>query len=385
MRPLDVLEVAGGGGQFALFPAPERDPDDVATDEMIDQAAREGAWFVFSLSGGKDCGAVSALAMLHLDSLGHPRDRRIAMHADLGRAEWPSTPAQVEAQAAALGLPLIVVRANAGDLPSRFENRWQRGIDDYVNLRLYNLRGPWSSPSLKFCQSEKKIQVMGPDLARRFRGATIVQVTGLRREESAARRSTPVAKVDQRFAKEGNRAGTRMLVWNPGVDMTKAEVFAANLRHGIPLSHVYGLGCSRHSCAACIMSNGGDLLIAGAQPENAPLFRLYIGMEIASTFSFQASTWLGDVAAHLLTVEQVTDLALAKAMAVRRRTIEAGMPARHRYVDGWPLHVPDYDEAQIIFDARHEILAMHALSTPYDSPSKIIDRFAELIAMKDAK
>lgn len=370
--------------QTLLFEDTRR-PDEIAIDPMIEDAARAGAWIVFSLSGGKDCGAVAALATLWLDEIGHPPARRIAMHADLGRAEWPSTPTQVQAQADALGVPLYVVRANAGDLPSRFDNRWQRGLADYEALRLYNLRGPWSSPSLKFCQSEKKIQVMGPALARMLPGETIVQVTGLRRDESAARRSTPVAKVDGRFVKPGNRAGTRMLVWNPGVLMTKADVFAANLRHGIPLSKVYKLGCSRHSCAACIMGSDDDLTIAGAQPENAPLFTLYIGWEIDSTFSFQSAAWLADKAPHLLDSDTRQRLMIAKADAVRRRLIEASMPARHRYVDGWPLYVPEHAEAAIIVEVRAELLARHGRANLYPTPASVIDRFAGMVADGEAK
>ncbi|MBY9062326.1 phosphoadenosine phosphosulfate reductase family protein [Sphingomonas yunnanensis] len=375
---VDQSAFASLAPQTSLF-APSPSSDEIALDPMIQEAALAGAWFVFSLSGGKDCGAVSALANRWLDEIGHPRARRIAMHADLGRAEWPSTPAQVQAQADALGLPLIVVRANAGDLPSRFENRWQRGLADYEALRLYNLRGPWSSPSLKFCQSEKKIQVMGPDLSRRLRGEVIVQVTGLRRDESAARRSTPVARVDTRFVKANSRAGTRMLVWNPGVLMTKVDVFAANLRHGIPLSKVYGIGCSRHSCAACIMASHDDLVIAGAQEDNAPLFSLYIGWELSSTFSFQAGAWLADKAPHLLADVGAAQLARAKADAARRKAIEAAMPARHRYVDGWPLYVPDHADAVVIGEVRAELLGRHNLTNRFATPAAIIDRFSELL------
>lgn len=363
----------------------QRSIDDIELDPMIEQAARDGALFAFSLSGGKDCGAVAALTMQWLDSVGHPRNRRLALHADLGRAEWPSTPGQVRAQASALGLDLTVVRANAGDLPSRFENRWKRGLADYEELRLYNLRGPWSSPSLKFCQSEKKIQVMGPYLARRFRGEVIVQITGLRRDESAARRFTPVAKIDSRFVKPSSRShseGTRMIVWNPGVLMTREDVFAANRRHNIPLSHVYDIGCSRHSCAACIMASHSDLVIAGVQRENAPLFSLYIEWELTSTFSFQAGAWLADKATHLLDSADIARLIEAKAAAARRRALEASMPPRHRYIDGWPLFVPDHGEAVIIAEVRGELLRRHSLQLTYASPSSVIDRFAELLSMK---
>ena len=60
------------GFREAYLLAPSRTLDDVATDRTVAAAAGADAWFVFSLSGGKDCGAVSALAMHYLDSIGQP-------------------------------------------------------------------------------------------------------------------------------------------------------------------------------------------------------------------------------------------------------------------------------------------------------------------------
>lgn len=364
----------------------ERPLDSIARDPMIDAALRDGARVVFNLSGGKDCGAVSALTMLYLDSIGHPRDLRMAIHADLGRAEWQSTPAQVEAQAAALGIPLTVVRANAGDLVDRFENRWQLGLDAYADMLLYNLRGPWASPSLKFCQSEKKIQVMGPHLARRFKGETIINVVGIRREESTGRKNAPVAKADTRFAKEGNRAGTRMLLWHPGVEMLVDEVFDANRRHGIPLAESYGYGSTRHSCAFCIMGSENDLTASTKAPGNHPLYRHYVvELEIPSGFSFQAGRWLGDVAPELLSRAERADLAGAKALAAERRQLEASLPARHRYQDGWPLYLPTIVEADKIAEVRLRLLSLYGLPNHYPTGAAVQDRFAELLALKAAK
>ena len=357
---------------------------EIATDPVID-AVLHDADVVFNLSGGKDCGAVAALTNAHLDAIEHPRDRRIALHADLGRAEWPHTPQQVRDQASALGVPLIVVQRKAGDLVARFENRWQRGLADYADMRLYHLRGPWSSPSLKFCQSELKIQVMWPEVARRYRGRTVIQVTGLRREESVARRSTPVAKVDHRFAKQGNRAGTRILMWNPGVNMTAAQVFAANERCGIPLSRVYGLGCSRHSCRLCIMGSERDLFIGGMQPENWDFSLRYVDMEIESTFSFQADRWLADLLDDLLEDQRRDKRETAKALARHRREVEGSMPSRHRYVDGWPLYVPTLVEARVIASARRELLGRYDLPNHYPDAPSIVARFADLVAHGEAR
>jgi 3'-phosphoadenosine 5'-phosphosulfate sulfotransferase (PAPS reductase)/FAD synthetase len=184
----------------------------LAITAEIAAALAAGAWVAFNLSGGKDSSASLFACLLQLDALGHPRDRRLAIHADLGRAEWDATPAMVERIAALAGLPLIVVSRQAGDLIARWEQRFANGKARYEALSTYNLIGPWSSASLRFCTSEHKAHVIGPELARRLAGATIINVIGIRRSESSSRAAAPISKTDERFAKPGNRAGTRMLV-----------------------------------------------------------------------------------------------------------------------------------------------------------------------------
>ncbi len=166
-----------------------------------------------SLSGGKDSISASYAAMAMLDAHHRLRDRRIAIHADLGRAERKSTPATVEAIAARLGLSLMVVRRGAGDMVARWEQRFRNACRRYEDLETYWLIGPWSQANKRFCTSELKVQVIARELARRFRGQTVVSVIGLRRSESIGRRSTLISRDDERFAKRGNAAGTRMINW----------------------------------------------------------------------------------------------------------------------------------------------------------------------------
>lgn len=232
------------------------DPD-CAIDGLILDAIACNAWFVFSLSGGKDSTAATCFAMELLDRLGHPRARRIAVHADLGRAEWRSTPATVSAIADRLELPLTVLRRSAGDMVARWEQRFANALRRYEHLETYHLIGPWSQANKRFCTSELKAQVIGPALARRFRGETIVSVIGLRRAESHGRRGTPVSRLDMRFARDGNVAGTRMISWYPGVDWSADDVFAAHARHNLPLHEAYcRYGATRLSCAFCVLASG---------------------------------------------------------------------------------------------------------------------------------
>ncbi|MGG2305241.1 phosphoadenosine phosphosulfate reductase family protein, partial [Salmonella enterica] len=81
--------------------------------------------------------------------------------------------------------------------------------------------------------------VIGPELARRYRGETIVSVIGLRRAESVSRRDTPISRLDPRFAEPGNAAKTRMINWHPLVDWSTDNVFACHDRYDLPLHEAY--------------------------------------------------------------------------------------------------------------------------------------------------
>lgn len=354
-----------------------------AVDERVMTAIRRGAWFVFNLSGGKDSTASAHAALGLLDALGHPRDRRIAIHADLGRAEWRSTSATVSAIADRLGLPLLVVRRSAGDMVTRWEQRFLAGKRRYEALKTYNLIGPWSSASLRFCTSELKVQVIGPELARRYRGETVVSVLGLRREESPSRRATPVSREDERFARPGNAAGTRMLTWHPAVDWSTHDVFGLHERHALPLHEAYGsYRATRLSCAFCVLASSHDLRASAAAPGNSDLYRHLVSIEAGSTFSFQPQRWLADIAPELLSAGLLRDMARARTWASERRSIEAAMPPGLRFVKGWPPRMPTRDEAVSIAWCRTQILAHHALRDRFPDADAVLARFAGLLASK---
>lgn len=371
-------------GSMASVPFARAGNDPVpAVDATIIAAIREGAWFVFNLSGGKDSTASAHAAIRLLDALGHPRDRRIAIHADLGRAEWRSTPGTVAAIAERLGLPLLVVRRTAGDMVARWEQRFLAGKRRFEALETYNLIGPWSSASLRFCTSELKVQVIGPELVRRFRGATIVSVLGLRRKESPSRRATPISRADERFAKAGNGSGTRMISWHPAVEWSADDVFALHDRHGLPLHEAYSrYQATRLSCAFCVLASLHDLGASVAAPENLNLFRHLVSIEAHSTFSFQPQRWLADVAPGLVPASLAQDIARAKERAHERRALETAMPAGLRFVKGWPPRLPSWQEAGAIAACRAPILAHHGLADRFPDASAVRGRFAELLATK---
>jgi len=359
---------------------------DLAVDSEIIGAIRAGAWIVFNLSGGKDSSAAMFAVNLFLDLFGHPRDRRMAIHADLGRAEWASTPTFVEQIAALAEMPLSVVRRAAGDLVDRWHQRFENGKRRYEALETYNLIGPWSSASLRFCQSEMKAAVIGPAVARMHAGQRIISVLGLRRDESHNRASIPIAKADQRFAKAGNRKGTVMSLWHPIADWSAADVFRAHVLFGVPLHEAYtAWGSTRLSCRYCIFASLHDLRASTAAPLNADVYRELVALEARSTFPFQPARWLADVAPHLLGSGLQNDVLRAKADQTERRSIEAAMPTALRYVSGWPPRLPTIREAEAIAAARRPILARHELADRYPRAGAVRDRFAELIANRARK
>ena len=194
-----------------------------AIDAQIAAAIARGAVVAMSLSGGKDSTAAAHQANAVLDAAGHPRDRRIAVHADLGRAEWQQTPATVAVIADRLGLPLHIVRHSRHDMVSRWQDRFERGLARYAALETLCLIGPWSSPSLRFCTSKMKAAVITRFLRATYPGEEIVSVIGIRRDGSFGRRLAAVSATDTRLA---DAHGTRGLLWHPLVDWQTGAVFA---------------------------------------------------------------------------------------------------------------------------------------------------------------
>lgn len=348
----------------------------LAIDDRVAAALRAGAPVAYSLSGGVDSVSISHAASAYLDQLGHPRSLRVAIHADLGRIEWQSTPATVGAAADRLGARLITVRNRSYDMLSKWERRFELGCARYSDLLTYHLTGPWSSATNRFCTAEMKTQVILPELLRQWPDREIVSIVGIRRDESPKRRLTPVSK------REGDRyrraKGGNILTWHPGVDILKEQAFSYVASHGLPLAESYPLGATRYGCTFCVLGSANDIGVAARAPGNRGVLLHLVDMEATSTFSFQPNLWLGDVAPELLPATLAADLARGQQRAAERLQLEASLPANLRYVKGWPQRVPCLDEAAQILGVRSRILAVHGLDTPYNTAGLVRDRIAEL-------
>jgi 3'-phosphoadenosine 5'-phosphosulfate sulfotransferase (PAPS reductase)/FAD synthetase len=354
-----------------------------AIDPAVIQAITAGAVVAFSISGGKDSTAALQGATELLDQLGHPPERRIAIHADLGRAEWRSTPSTVEAVARRFNLKLIVVRHGKHDMVSRWEARFEEGKRRYINLEVFNLIGPWSSASLRFCTSELKQQVIARQLQKMFPGQQVISVVGIRREESTNRAQAPIYKPEPRWARND---GFSMLTWHPALDWKADEVFYRHHAFGLPLHEAYtAYGVSRLSCAFCVLASRGDLAASARAPGNLSLLHHLVDLEARSTFSFQPNRWLADAAPDLLPASILADLARRRPLADMRRALEASLPAGLRYAKGWPPRLPTAPEARAIASTRRQILAHHGEVDPFPTADAVIARFAELRRAQAAK
>ena len=110
----------------------------VATTPDIDRLIAAGAPVSIGVSGGKDSQAAAIATSAHLDQAGH-RGPRILIHSDLGILEWNESLPTCQHLADHLGLELVILRRNAGDLMERWEARWASSGARYANLETVTL------------------------------------------------------------------------------------------------------------------------------------------------------------------------------------------------------------------------------------------------------
>ncbi|HEY1015323.1 MAG TPA: phosphoadenosine phosphosulfate reductase family protein [Herpetosiphonaceae bacterium] len=285
-------------------------PDDVRA------VLAAGAALVVSISGGKDSQALlAALATAHREySWPGPL---VAVHAHLGRAEWPQTMEHCRRICAGAGVPLeIVERSTGGDLV----DRWRE--------RMHALAGTgkpfWSSAQQRYCTSDMK---RGPinNLLRRYK--LVVSAEGVRADESPNRARKPVAQIRTEITAAGlcarpvaeslayrSFAQRLALTWYPLHDWSEADVWEAcgtsladlerrralhaggmefHALDGWPGHPAYVFGNQRLSCALCILASRNDLQ-NGAR-HNPALYRELVAMEQQSGWTFRADLALSSL------------------------------------------------------------------------------------------
>ena len=140
-----------------------RDDPGIASTELATRAILAGGPVAVGVSGGKDSSAVAIRTLEYLDEVGHTGPR-LLIHSDLGRVEWRQSLPACERLAERLGVELVVVRRQQGDLLDRFRERWENNIRRYAELCCVKLILPWPTPAMRYCTSELKTAVICRDL-----------------------------------------------------------------------------------------------------------------------------------------------------------------------------------------------------------------------------
>lgn len=354
----------------------------IITTPEIEDAVASNAAFAIGVSGGKDS-SIAALAVIdYLNSAGH-KGPRILIHSDLGSVEWRDSIEICKKLSSRLSTPLITVQRKAGGMMQRWLTRWENNVRRYCELACVKLILPWSTPSMRFCTSELKTAIICRELVQRFRGRQIVNVTGIRRDESSGRAKAPIVKPNNLLSRKD---GTSGLDWHPIADISKVEVFLAHKQFNFPLHEAYTTySSSRVSCSFCIMGNTADLFASASCPENADIYREMCELEISAAFSFQSNTWLSDIAPHLLSTEQLDRAVKAKSVMTQREKLESEIPKHLLYTPRWPECIPSLKEAIHLCGVRREIGRLQGFEMRFTEPLELIRRYQDLLNEKEAR
>ena len=244
-------------------------------------------------SAGKDSEAM--LAYIHdlRDLHDFGQAQILAVHCDLGRAEWAGTPELAKAQCDVFDTPIFYVQregtlrkatknlpeAILGDLPAQILERHISNMERLAAGEIEEERSPWPSTNARWCTSDQKTSQVGKlitQLAKDFAHADgspvrILNCLGLRADESTARAKK------RPFHVESSNGVRHVDRWLPIFDWTEAEVWATIKSHDLPYHEAYDYGMERLSCVFCPLAKVQDLVIAAKH--NPVLAQEYLAIE----------------------------------------------------------------------------------------------------------
>jgi len=372
VRPLTYFDRPGG----------TKTRGEVVLTDDVQRLLNANCVVALAVSGGKDSQAMAIAASRHLDRIGHTGPR-VLIHADLGSVEWKDSLPCCERLAMHLGLELITVRRPAGGLMERWQGRWENNVKRYRELSCVKLILPWSTPSMRFCTSELKVDVITRALKKRFPGQQILNVSGIRRQESTARSRMPISSLEKKLTRKGLEGYT----WNAIIEFQLEQVFGTIDDAGLALHEAYTrYKSSRVSCRYCIMGSIADLNASVACEDNHAAYVDVVTLEADSTFAFQGNRWLADVAPHLLSDDLRRRVARAKEAAIERQRAEEQVSKHLLYTKGWPTTMPTRAEAELLARVRREVAAAVGLDVAdYVTADSVVERYAQLMDLQRVK
>jgi len=245
-------------------------------------------WILVNTSSGKDSQTILRYVVQHCKEAGVEAGRLVAVHADLGKIEWPGCPELAGKQAEHYGLSLEVVKRIGGDL-----------------LESVRRRGKWPSSKQRYCTSDFK---RGPILRVMTKLTTelggnrpirILNCMGMRAEESPARAKKLPYQLNQR-ASNGRR---EVWDWLAIHQWPVEEVWSDIRKSGVPHHYAYDVGMPRLSCSFCIFAPVAALKLAGKQRPD--LLEEYVQVERETGHTFKVGLSLADIQKAILADEQI--------------------------------------------------------------------------------
>lgn len=325
---------------------------------VLDRAlGRNDAALFVSISGGKDSQAMLATVAAMHRARGW-RSALFAIHADLGRTEWPQSLPHCQKLCDDLGILLKVVRRPQGDLLQEIQDRqakltgtgrsaWPTATQRYctadqkrAQIEKAKRQPFWPSAANRYCTSDQKRTQIDKEL-RAY--SLVVSAMGMRGQESRTRARRAAFTIDATLtgkrlrdltpdaalaAWEADPSVRLAFDWLPIHDWNVDQVWAAcgtstadldrrrtlyrlgatdAALDGWPAHPAYVFGNDRVSCSLCVLASQNDLRV-GAQ-HNPDLYRTYVQMERESGFTFQHGKSLASIAPELLNEPTLFDQA----------------------------------------------------------------------------
>lgn len=284
-------------------------------------------WILVSTSGGKDSQTMLR-HVCHLAREAGVLDRVVAVHADMGRVEWPGVPELAAEQAAHYGVRFEIVTRPQGDLLQHVRDRAKKlrerastappvpsPVNRYctsdhkrnqVSKVITGLAAetrapkgqavmPWPKPTQRYCTSDHKRDQQARLITRLTaernlkRPVRILQTMGMRAGESPARAKLRPFYLDRR----NSNGRKRVHIWLPIHQWTEEQVWADVHESGVRHHWAYDIGMPRLSCCFCIYAPKAALVLAAKHmPE---LAREYVAVENEVGFTFRQDLPMAEV------------------------------------------------------------------------------------------
>ena len=257
---------------------------------------------LLNTSGGKDSQVMMDVVVRLAKRLGI-MDRVVAVHADLGEMEWEGTEALAREQAAFHGVDRFEVVRYVTKHGVE-QNLLEKVLDRHETLQAQGKDAPaWPSSAARWCTSDLKRGPVGTMITKLTneriaaglteRPVRVLNVMGLRAQESCARAAKVAYKVDLR-ASNGKR---QVDEWLPIHAWTEQMVWGRIKESGAPYHYAYDLGMGRLSCRFCVLASEKDLLIS--VKANPALAQEYVAVEELTGYAFKQGCSIASLVAKV--------------------------------------------------------------------------------------